>query len=270
MIDLPLVSVIVPCYNQGKFILDAITSVFSSTYKKYEIIIVNDGSTDPYTNQLLRNLNQPGIKVIQTENNGPSEARNTGIKGSGGKYILPLDADDKISPEYLKEAVNILESNKNIKLVTCDVSAFGVTKGKILLLDYSLENLLCQNTMVCSSMFRRVDYDKTKGFDIKMKTGLEDWDFWLSLLCDGGDVYKIQKIHFYYRIKKNSRNADLEKNKEKLKEMRYQIYLNHKELYSKHFFDPTKSFEYATIQNSREYKVGKIIMKLLDPFCKLL
>jgi glycosyltransferase involved in cell wall biosynthesis len=266
----PLVSVIIPNYNQGEYIKDALNSANSSSYSNIEIIIVNDGSTDPKTIDIINNINTSNTFVINIQNGGLANARNVGIKSSKGKYILPLDADDKISSSYIEESVNILESNNNIKLVTSDVELFGAASGKMTLMEFSTENLLCQNTMVCSSIFRRSDYNKTQGYNPNMKYGFEDWDFWLSLLSDGGDVYKIPKVHMYYRIKKSSMIANLVKKSEHLKEMRYQIYQNHKELYSKYFFDPTKSFEYALIQNSKEYKVGKAILMPLRYLIKLL
>ena len=106
----PVVSIIIPCFNQGKYIEETIKSVLSSTFKNFEIIIVNDGSTDTHTNRLLQHLNLESVIVIQTENQGVSNARNTAIRNSRGKFILPLDADDKISVRYIEEAVKILEA----------------------------------------------------------------------------------------------------------------------------------------------------------------
>ena len=94
-----------------------------------------------------------------------------------------------------------------------------------------------------------------------MKYGFEDWDFWLTLLKSGGSVYRIPEEHFFYRIKKNSMITNLRQVESNLRDMRYQLYINHKELFSTYFFDPTKSFEYDLICNSREYKVGKLLLK---------
>jgi len=266
----PVVSIIIPCFNQGKYIEETIKSVLSSTFKNFEIIIVNDGSTDTHTNRLLQHLNLESVIVIQTENQGVSNARNTAIRNSRGKFILPLDADDKISVRYIEEAVKILEANSNIKVVTSEVELFGAASGKMSLLDYSIENLLCQNTMVCSSIFRREDFDRTMGFNPEMKHGFEDWDFWLSILGEGGNVFKIPMVHFYYRIKRNSRNTDFARKADQLKQGRYQIYKNHIDLYSNHFLDPAKSFEFDLIQKSKEYKIGKAILKPVRYFFNLL
>lgn len=256
----PLVSVIIPCYNQGNYIHEAIQSVLASTYPNLEIIVVNDGSTDELTNSIIGNLAHPKIKVVSTINQGLAEARNTGIRNSSGEYVLTLDADDKISSYYIAEAAEILQNDITIKVVTCEVRLFGARNKKMDLAEPSLENLICKNTLICSSLFRRKDFDLTNGFNPGMKFGFEDWDFWLSLLETGGLVYRIPKEHFFYRIKKVSMSRDLGKDEKRQQEMRYQIYLNHKHLYSTLFFDPVKSFEYELIKNSREYKLGKIIL----------
>jgi len=104
----PTVSVIVPCYNQGIYLDEAIQSVLGQTYQDFEIIIVDDGSDDGLTgltNDLLRDYRRKRTRVIRTENRGVVSARNTAISHARGKYILPLDADDRIGSEYLEKAV---------------------------------------------------------------------------------------------------------------------------------------------------------------------
>ena len=92
----PQVSVIIPCYNQGRYLDDAITSVLVQTYQNFEILIVDDGSTEPETIEILQDYQQPKTRIIRTENQGVATARNLGIAQAQGTYILPLDADDKI------------------------------------------------------------------------------------------------------------------------------------------------------------------------------
>src|SRR5437879_507126 len=96
----PVVSVIIPCFNQGATLDEAVASVLNQTFTDFEIVIVNDGSTDPFTSELLANYHRPRTRVITTANGGLAAARNTAIRNSRGKYILPLDADDRIAPEY--------------------------------------------------------------------------------------------------------------------------------------------------------------------------
>lgn len=117
---MPAVSVIIPCYNQGAFIKEAVDSVLAQTFQDFEIIIVNDGSSDAKTNEFLSNFTAPKTTVLSlAENQGPSVARNVAIKAAKGKYILPLDADDKIAPTYLEKAFNVLEQNISVGIVYC-------------------------------------------------------------------------------------------------------------------------------------------------------
>jgi glycosyltransferase involved in cell wall biosynthesis len=245
MTDNVLVSVVMPCYNHGKYIGKALQSVLSSTFQDFEIIIINDGSTDAETIELLNNMNIPRVEVISTKNQGLATARNIGISHSHGKYILPLDADDKISSGYLKDAVEILENSPNVKVVSCEIRYIGRKFGYYNLPVYSLGNLLNQNIMVASSFFRRSDFDTTIGYNPNMKYGYEDWDFWLSLLGNGGDVYRIPRVHFYYRIKRRSMVADLGKSNNRLDKMKFQIYENHKSLFAEHGIDPRVQVEYS-------------------------
>ncbi len=271
--DKPVVSVIIPCYNHGKFLDECIQSILRSDYTAYEVIVVNDGSIDSFTNQFIDKINHPDIRIIKTKNQGLAMARNTGIKASSGKYILPLDADDKISPTYISKGLKILDNDETIKVVTAETRLFGAVNHRMDLLNFNMENLICQNTMVCSSFFRRKDFDLTHGYNPNMKYGFEDWDFWLSLLETGGSVYRIPEEHFFYRIKKNSMITNLQQKETYLRNMRYQLYINHKKLYSTYFFDPVKSFEYDLIYNSREYKLGKWLLKpiryILNSFNRL-
>ena len=110
---MPKVSVIIPCYNHGEYLDEAVESVLTQTYQNFEIIIVDDGSTDQSTIDLLKVYRKPKTRVIRTDNQGLASARNNGIKEAKGEYILPLDADDKIGKEYLKKAVKILDENED-------------------------------------------------------------------------------------------------------------------------------------------------------------
>lgn len=256
-----LVSIIIPCYNQGKFIDEAIKSVLSSTYQNIEIIVVNDGSNDVYTNDLLKSNNWKNTTIYTISNKGVSNARNFGISKSKGEYLLLLDADDKISIEYIYKAVEILDIKSDVKVVCCDVALFGIKKGRLKLPQPSIEMLICQNTMVVTSLFRRSDFNLCGGFNDNMNLGFEDWDFWLTLLENGGNIFKLDYLGFYYRIQRRSRNGSIDI--EQFKKLRRQIYENHLSLFSKYFFDPINSFEYVLIRNSLEYRIGTILLKPL-------
>ncbi len=227
----PKVSVIIPCYNQGQYIEEAVESVLDQTYQDFEIVIVNDGSTDEFTNNLLNNYNKPKTRVIHTDNQGLASARNNGIKEAKGEYILPLDADDKIGKEYLEEAVKILEANPGIGIVYCKAESFGAVDEKWELPEYSLEEMLIDNIIFCSAFFRKEDWEKVGGYDPEMLFGWEDYDFWLSLIEMEVLVYRIPKVLFYYRVLAGSMVKS--KKKEQKVEMFVKIFNRHRDLFIK-------------------------------------
>jgi glycosyltransferase involved in cell wall biosynthesis len=206
MSPVSLVSVIVPCYNQACYLEECIRSVLQSSYKNLEIIIVNDGSTDLTENIALSLQNDyPFIHYYFQENRGPSAARNHGIIKSQGSIILPLDSDDIISSNYIEEAVKILEKNRDIKVVYCEAEKFGDQTGKWCLPKFSIDKLVRRNLIFTTALFRKQDWTRIGGYDENMTWALEDWDFWISLLKNGGEVYRLPFVGFYYRIRKNSR-----------------------------------------------------------------
>ena len=128
---LPKVSVIIPCYNHGQYIKEAIQSVEECREKDlYEIIILNDGSTDKYTIEILQELANAGYNVINQANQGLGAARNNAIRMARGKYILPLDSDNKIYPEYIYESIKILDAEPGIAMVYGDWEYFGEKTGR--------------------------------------------------------------------------------------------------------------------------------------------
>lgn len=205
----PLVSIIIPCYNHGCFIHDAITSVHSQTFAEYEIIVVDDGSTDELTHCVLNELVVTGIRVIRTSNQGLATARNNGISIAQGEYILPLDADDMIAPRFLELAVGVLDHDPSVGVVYGNVEFFGEAAGEWLLPDYSPVRILVDNMIVASAVFRRADWQLVGGYRQYMRHGWEDWDFWLSLVELGREIVKLPNVVFYYRIRKDSMTRTL-------------------------------------------------------------
>jgi glycosyltransferase involved in cell wall biosynthesis len=226
----PIVSVIMPCYNQGQYLDEAVESVLNQTYQSFEIIVINDGSTDEKTVQILHRYEHPKVKIIHTENQGPSAARNTGIKQSCGKYILPLDSDDRIEPTYLERAVNILEKNSAIGIVYCEAEYFGDIVGRWDLPEYKFPEILLDNVIFNSSMYRRDDWETVGGYSQNMIHGWEDYDFWLSLIELKHEVFRIPEVLFYYRQISISRDHQMTMNK--FLDSYGQIYRNHLQLYS--------------------------------------
>jgi glycosyltransferase involved in cell wall biosynthesis len=239
----PLVSVIIPCYNQGLYIEETLNSVFIQTYDNIEIIVINDGSSDLLTKDKLSKISADSrVKYLSIENIGVSAARNFAINISLGDYIFPLDADDLISESYIEKAVSLLVKDETIDLVYCRAVYFGERSGEIELGDYDLKSMLCKNQIFNSVLLRKQKIIAIDGYDENFKLGWEDWDFYLRYIGNSSQVYKINEILFQYRIKNESRNESLISDRLNLVER--QLYYKHINLYKNNF-----SFPISRIRN---------------------
>jgi len=223
------VSVIIPCYNQGKYLDEALKSVLAQTLKGIEIIIVDDGSTDSETRDQLERARKRGIRVVRTANQGLAAARNNGIREASGEYILPLDADDKIGATYLENAATVLDRSAAVGIVYCLAETFGEVQGPWPIPPYSLEQMLLDNIIFCSAMFRKRDWEQVGGYDSQMKYGWEDYDFWLSLIERGVGVYRIPEVLFFYRVSAGSMVRT--KSLEQKVEMFVRVFQKHRRLF---------------------------------------
>ena len=265
MIKNPKVSIIIPCYNNGSFIGETLNSVLEQTFSSWETIIINDGSIDNSETVILNKIGQDNrFKYIRQENTGVCVARNNAIKTSKGEYILCLDGDDLISKNFIEETVKLLDSNPDLTVASSVVKFFGRSSGILKVVSYDIAVLLAENQLVIASLFRRSDFDRVGGFNVKMKDGFEDWDFWISILKQNGSVECATKATFYYRLLNVSRNNQISQEKEK--RLRLQMWENHKELFAEYFVDPTFYFEYKRYAYSIEYKIGRFI---IDPIRKV-
>ncbi len=265
-----LVSVVIPCFNHGKFIDEAVNSVLNQTFQDFEIIIVNDGSTDEFTNELLKNYSKPKTKVIMTENQGVSVARNVGIKEAKGKYILPLDADDKILPAYLEKAVKIIEENTKFGIIYCEAEFFGAKTEKWNLPEYRFSDILNGNCIFCTALFRKSSWKKVNGYKKEMKNAWEDYEFWLSLIEIGEEVYRIPEVLFQYRQHKiSSRNNSADARKTRLL-LHKQIIKFHLQMYYNNLkFLKSKTLKMFILKIKIQMYVNKVFLYLKSHVSKI-
>jgi len=248
-----LVSVIMPCYNDGAYIQESVKSVWKQIYSDIELIVIDDGSDDLDTIQALNELKKDQrCTVLHTEHLGPSGARNEGIRKAKGKYILPLDADDLIDDTYIQKAVRAIEEVPERGVVYCKADLFGAAQGPWELPPYSFNQMLRDNIVFITALFYREDWEKVGGFKTNMKKGMEDYDFWIGILEIGREIYQIPEVLFHYRIKQRSRTTMLMENINHVKEMYQYIYDNHPAFYQKY------QREYA--QQLRETLIEQIFL----------
>lgn len=262
-----LVSIIVPCYNQAQYLDEALQSVLNQTYTNWECIIVNDGSPDN-TEEVAKKwvAKDKRFKYFYQENGGLSSARNFGITHAIGEYILPLDADDKIAVNYVELAINAFQQDTTLKVVYCKAEKFGDEVGSLSLKPFSIKTLATENMIFCSAMFKREDWQIVGGYDINMIYGLEDWEFWIAILKNGGEVKSLNEVGFYYRIKANSMLKQL--NNEKNMFLMEYLSIKHADFFVKQF-GSFQQLNNKIIQNNIEY-IEKLKSKkfVIDLFCK--
>jgi len=249
----PKISVVTACYNHGKYIGEMIESVLCQTFQDFEIIIVNDGSTDN-TRQILDEIKHEKIVIRHTEHLGPSHARNTAIKNARAQIIFNLDADDKIAFDLLEKGYNVFSGENNAGIVFSNCRYFGAKTGNMRNGVYSLKGMLSGNKIVSAAFFRMNDWEKTGGYSERFIYGLEDWDLWLSIIELGREVIKIPDSLVYYRTynKMSGSRSGRRKSDRKMSEFSNAlIFERHRELYSQ-FPDLFKKYSKNTTKTISE------------------
>lgn len=231
-----MISVIIPCYNHGAYVQEAIYSVNAQTYANWEIIIVDDGSDDKITIPILKEIKQNKLSIYFQENKGVSAARNLGASHAKGEYLLFLDGDDKIASEYFELAMDAFNANQKLSYVYCDLQEFGKTQNYRILESLDLKKTLIHNQAHYCAIFKLSLWNIIKGYDAGFIKGWEDWDLIIRILKIGVDFYKIPKAMLLYRISNDSRDKSAVQFHSKT--LLNQIYLKHIDSYLKYFDEP--------------------------------
>ncbi|MBU6301079.1 MAG: glycosyltransferase family 2 protein [Verrucomicrobia bacterium] len=202
---MPRVSIVIPSYNSVKYLPETLESVLHQDHQDFEVIVVNDGSTDETEAWFSAHVTDPRFRLITQANQGPSTARNTGIAASQGEYIAFLDSDDLWHPSKLTKQIEILDADPRAAMVYCwlaNIDHLGTPTGKIR--RYFNEgmvwsDLIKHNFIGCGSnaMVRRSCFDELGLFD-PATTGIEDWDMWLRI-ADHHPFRVIREPLVYYR-----------------------------------------------------------------------
>ena len=200
----PRISVLMPCFNHGAFIDEAVASVLTQTFQDFEIVIVDDGSTDPGTRETLARLNPLRTTVLTTANRGLPAARNFAARHASGEFYCALDADDKLAPTWFEQAVGVLDAQPAVAFVSHWLEAFGDERWTWAPERCDLPALLARNAVNGAAVVRRQAFDAVGGYDEAMREGCEDWDLWLRLVESGRHGTIIPEVLFYYRRRADS------------------------------------------------------------------
>jgi len=201
----PLISVVIPCFNYGSYVAEAIESVLKQTFRNYELIVVEGGSTDGKTPLLLLELANayPDVRfVFRQESHLVGDNRNFGIRMAQGRYICCLDADDMIRPIYLEVAVFLAE-RFGYDVVYPSAQCFGGRTEKWLLVDATFPEIMADNQISTVALFRKDAWEAVGGYRDWGKANtyvFEDWDFWARMVGRGFRAKSIGEPLMLYRI----------------------------------------------------------------------
>jgi glycosyltransferase involved in cell wall biosynthesis len=221
-----LVSIVVPCFDAGDTLTETVDSALRAG--DCEVVVVDDGSRDPLTLDVLADL-PSDVRLVRQENAGLPAARNAGIAVARGEFVLPLDADDLIDARYPAEAREVLTRSAQVGIVYCRAELFGAASGPYKLPDFSLDEILLENCIFATAMFRKADWHAVGGYNERMRRGREDHDFWLRLLGLGREVVRLDGTYFFYRIRPGSMNTGY--SREEYVEIYSEIFRDNAELY---------------------------------------
>jgi glycosyltransferase involved in cell wall biosynthesis len=195
---MPTISVVTPCYNGGKFLDLPLDSLARQTFRDFEVVIIDDGSTDPATQEKFKTLD-PSIRVVHQVNKGLSAARNTGFREAKADLVLALDSDDQLEPTYLEETLRALQSAPTAGFVVTHVRQVGAAQA-IEKRYVNAFDVLFKNVTGYSVLMRKSAWQKAGGYDETMRDGYEDWEFNLRLINAGFKGIEIAKPLFIYTV----------------------------------------------------------------------
>lgn len=229
----PAVAVVIPCFNHGRYVGEALDSVRAQTWPNIEPVIVDDGSTDPDTVRVLDALAARGVRVIRQENAGLAAARNAGVRATEAPFYVPLDADDLIDPAFIETLIAPLLDDPSLGYSYCHAAYFGdgAPNNDVWPCPaYDAPTLLVANLSTATAVVRRAAFDLAGGYAEDMRGGMEDWDFWIALLAVGYRGRCTPRPLFRYR--KHAAGSMLSETQKRRHELYQRIISHHRWLFT--------------------------------------
>jgi glycosyltransferase involved in cell wall biosynthesis len=196
----PRVSVIVPCHNGGRFLDGVLASLAAQTFRDFEVVIVDDGSTERATRDKLASL-PPSVRVVRQENRYLPGARNRGFAEARAEFVLPLDCDDTLDASYLAETVAILENAPpDVGFVFTHLRLTSALEGVVARHLNRFDQLFFNYLPYCM-LIRRSAWEAAGHYDETLRDGSEDWEFGIRLSCAGFGAVEVAKPLFTYSVR---------------------------------------------------------------------
>lgn len=222
------VTVVIPCFNHGRYLGEAVASAIGQEGRAPRVIVVDDGSTEPETGTALAAL-PADVEVIRQANGGPAAARNAGFERARTPYVLPLDADDRMPDGVLSDLVVALDRDSDAAFSYGTMRYFGDWSGEVRFPDYDPYRLLYRPIVGWLGLVRRTAWEEMGGFDPELR-GFEDWDFTLSAIEHGRHGHRLERVVLEYR---KHRRSGLEVDRRRYRELYRALRAKHAALYAR-------------------------------------
>ncbi len=265
------VEAVITSFNQGMMIREAVHSLCSQTMLPKRILIVDDGSTDDSSIRILKEIQSDcslpvPVTVIEQPNGGVSAARNTGISMVQTSMVLILDGDDRLESQYIEKVSCILRKAPSMAAASSWLHTFGVLDAVVRPCGGSIASFLSRNCCPATHILRREAWRQCGGYDTSMRSGFEDWDFFLSILEASSSAYIgiVEEPLIDYRTAPVS--ANVKSMSKRLELMRY-IIEKHSNAYHENMADALLGIE--SVSMSRLYGWESEIQNVLGAEQKL-
>lgn len=209
----PLVSVVVPCYQNAHYLHECVESIVQQDYAFLEILIVNDGSTDntsSVSRDLIQSYSHREIRLLEKVNGGVSDARNFGLERARGRVVMCLDADDKIKPKYISTAIRMMRDTE-ANLFKASQQNFGLEDSEWVPRQYDQYFIRYDNCIPTPAVFDKALWIESGGFNVSLGY-VEDWDFWVSISRLGLRVVQSYDKLSMYRVSNDGLHSIHHKN----------------------------------------------------------
>lgn len=217
---------VITSYNQKEMIVEALQSILQQTYLPKQVHIVDDGSQDQQSIDALKHIQQQTytipVEVIYQKNAGVSAARNIGIAQCNSAYVLVLDGDDKLAPTFIESVLPVLMKDENAVGASSYMHTFGFMNTIVKPTGGMIQQFLSKNCCCATHILKKEVWKKCGGYDESMRSGFEDWDFFLSMLetREAACILVVDEPLIYYRTAPASSNIrSMEKRLELMKDM---------------------------------------------------
>lgn len=246
------VGVVITAFDQGELVRQAVSSVLRQSRLPDVVLVVDDGSTDPVSSAVLTEIEESfSVRVLRQANAGVSAARNTGLRSLGTDLAVVLDGDDRLAPSFVERTTAVLEADSDVVAASTWLRMHGAATALVRPAGGRVVDFLHRNSCPAAVLLRCEAWERCGGYDEALRDGFEDWDFFLSLLADGGRVEIVPEALVEYRTAPASAN---------LRSMRRRLDLyggiidRHRDLYERHLREVLLAHEERSIELLRRWE----------------